>query len=81
MFFDRNQYYKYIGTLEKIVNFSYCIIIGLCMLIGSATGKGTGFIIGTLTGLLLATLYTLKTKIQIQEMKWKMDIHEKIYKL
>lgn len=76
MLFEKEKYYKYIGTLEKIINFYYVIFISITALIGLATGKGLGFIIGILLGILIAKVYTLKTKIKIQKMKWEIDMHE-----
>lgn len=79
MLFEKEKYYKYIGTLEKLVNFLYLIFIILGFLIG-CLGKTKGAIIGGLIGFALASYYTLGVKIKIQEMKWKMDIHENIKK-
>ena len=78
MFFEKDKYYKYIGTLEKIVDFYYVILAILGALIGLAIWKIIGLIIGIFVGLLITRLYTLKTKIQIQNMRWKMDIYENI---
>lgn len=81
MLFEKDKYYKYVGTLEKMVNFSYIVLIGLFMIVGILVGKEIGFIIGTLIGFILATTYTLNTKIKIQDMKWKLDIYQKISKI
>lgn len=80
MFFEKDKYYKYIGTLEKFVNFYYVIFIMIFAIIGLIAWKGIGIILGGLLGFLLASAYTLKTKILIQNMKWKIDIHELIKK-
>lgn len=80
MLFEKDKYYKYIGTLEKAINFYYLIYIALFAIIGLIILKGIGFILGGLVGFLLASAYTLKTKIQIQNMKWKMDMHELLKK-
>lgn len=76
MIFEKDKYYKYIGTLEKIVNAIYIIYIFIGAVFGAAIGKVKGMSIGILITLLLATLHTITIKIKIQEMKWKMDIHE-----
>lgn len=78
MFFEKDKYYKYIGTLEKIVDFYYVILAIIGALVGFAIWKLIGLIIGIFIGLLIARLYTLKTKILIQNMKWKIDIHDNI---
>ena len=76
MIFEKDKYYKYIGTLEKIVNAIYIIYIIIACLIGIATSSAMATIIILLISVLLATLQTLVFKIKIQEMKWKMDIHD-----
>lgn len=80
MFFEKEKYYKYIGTLEKVVNFTYVIFIIMFAITGAIIGKGLGLIIGILIGFLLAGAYTFKIKITIQNMKWRIDIHEFIKK-
>ena len=77
MLFEKEKYYKYIGTLQNIVNFAYAVIMLICFLIGSIGGP-IGGLLGIGIGFLLATTYTIVTKIKIQEMKWKMDIYERI---
>ena len=79
MLFEKEKYYKYIGNLESMVNFSYLIFIILGFIIG-LLGKGAGALLGAGIGFLLAKAYTLGAKIKIQEMKWKMDIYERINK-
>lgn len=80
MFFEKDKYYKYIGNLEKIVNFYYVIFIVIFAISGVMLLKGLGMILGILIGFLIASGYTLKTKILIQDMKWKLDMHELIKK-
>ncbi len=79
MFFERDIYYKYIKTLESMNTIAYVIIIGIGILIGLATGIAT-LIISIPISILLANMYTFATKIKIQEMKWKIDIHAEIMK-
>lgn len=81
MLFEKEKYYKYIKTLENIINFAYLIFILIFGIIGAAIGKGTGLILGIIIGLILAGVYTINGKIKIQKMKWQIDIHQKIYKL
>ena len=80
MLFEKEKYYKYIGTLQNMVNFAYAVIILICFLIGSIGGPFGG-LLGIGIGFLLATAYTIAAKIKIQEMKWKMDIHDKLKRL
>lgn len=77
MFFERDTYYKYIKTLESMNQLAYVIIIGLGVIIGLATGIVT-LIISVPISILLANAYTFASKIKIQEMKWKIDIHAEI---
>ena len=72
MLFEKEKYYKYIGTIENMITAYYFIIIGIFVLIGIASKNFIGFIISTIA--------TLNAKIKIQEMKWKMDIYEKVKK-
>ena len=80
MFFEKDKYYKYIGTLEKIVDFYYVILAIIGAIAGLLIYKFVGLIIGIFLGLLIARLYTLKTKIKIQNMRWKIDVYESITK-
>lgn len=80
MLFEKDKYYKYIGKLEKAINYYYIICIILFALIGLIIWNVIGLILGGLVGFLLAGAYTLKTKILIQNMKWKMDMHELLKK-
>ncbi len=77
MFFERDTYYKYIKTLESMNQLAYVIIIGLGVIIGLLTGVIT-LIISVPISILLANAYTFASKIKIQEMKWKIDIHSEI---
>ena len=79
MFFERDTYYKYIKTLESMNTLAYVIIIGLGIILGIATGVIT-LIISVPISILLANMYTFATKIKIQEMKWKIDVHTQIMK-
>lgn len=78
MLFEKEKYYKHIGTLEKMVNFMYAIYILIFGILGLILYKGTGLILGILLGILISTAVTLKVKIQIQEMKMKFDIYNKL---
>lgn len=77
MLFEKEKYYKYIGTLENMINFSYAIFIIIGFIIGMA-GQFIGALMGAGIGFLLAKVYTLNAKIRIQEMKWKMDLYQRI---
>ena len=80
MLFEKEKYYKYIGTIENMITAYYFIIIGIFILIGIASKNLIGFIICILIGILISTIATLNAKIKIQEVKWKMDIYEKVKK-
>ena len=79
MFFERDTYYKYIKTMESMNTLVYVIIISIGVIIGLTTGIVT-LIISIPISILLANMYTFATKIKIQEMKWKIDIHAEITK-
>ena len=78
MLFEKEKYYKYIGTIENMITAYYFIIIGIFLLIGIASKNFIGCIICILIGVLISTIATLNAKIKVQEMKWKIDIYEKI---
>lgn len=82
MLFEKEKYYKYIGALEKSIVMSYIVIILICTLIAGLISKGNGLIIciGIIVGIIIAMERTLKTKIQIQKMKWEIDIHTQTMK-
>ena len=50
----------------------------LGFVIGAMIGNILGAIVGTSVAFLIATIYTINTKIRIQDMKWKMDIYFKL---
>lgn len=80
MLFEKEKYYKYIGTIENMITAYYFIIIGIFVLIGILSKSFIGFLICILIGVLMSTIATLNAKIKVQEMKWKMDIYEKVKK-
>lgn len=80
MIFEQNKYYKYIGTLEKIIIAFYIFYILIGILIGAYAGSGFTIIICGLIGFFAAGIQTILIKIRIQEMKWKMDIYNKLIK-
>ena len=80
MIFEQDKYYKYIGTLEKIKTAFYIFYILIGIVIGSATGNGFTIILFGLIGFFFASIQTILIKIRIQEMKWKMDVYNKIIK-
>lgn len=77
MIFEKEKYYKYINQLEKELTIINAIIMIISVLIGIATGGGT-LIITIPLGLFISWGLTMKLKIQIQEMKWKFDIYNKV---
>lgn len=79
MLFEKEEYYKYINTMENINTTVYVIIIIISILIGIATGFIT-LIITIPIGILLANIYTFASKIKIQKMKWEIDIYQTITK-
>lgn len=80
MMFEKEKYYKLIKDLEKMVTIAYVLILIFSVLIGLING-GTLLIITIPIGLLLAFLYTFAMKTKIQEMRWQMDIYDKINKI
>lgn len=80
MLFEKEKYYKLIKDLEKIITVIYICTLIFAVLIGIFTG-GTTLIITIPIGLLAAFLNTIILKIKVQEMKWKIDMYDKINKL
>lgn len=80
MIFEKEKYYQYINSIEKMITATYVLLIMAGIGIG-AFGGILGIILGAFIGFIISTLYTKAAKIKIQEMKWKMDIYEMIYKI
>ena len=76
--FEKDKEYEYIQYLEKSIIVVYVITILFATLIFTAFFQLIGLIIGLALGYFTAKLYTIGTKIKIQEMKWRIDIHNKI---
>lgn len=76
--FEKNKEYEYIQYLEKNIIFVYVITMILFTLMFAALLKGLGIIIGLILGYFVAKNYTISNKIKIQEMKWRIDIHNRI---
>lgn len=79
MIFEREKYYKLMKDLENGINIIYIIIMFFSVIIGIAAGVVT-LIITIPLGLLIAYFMTFATKIKVQEMKWKIDVHNKLNK-
>lgn len=77
MIFEKEKYYKYIQQLETYQTTVYIIIMLIFIIIGIALGK-KALIITIPIGLIIAWIYTIRTKIKIQEMKWNFDIYNKV---
>lgn len=75
MFFEKDKYYKYIGDLENLINFSYAIYITIFAILGLVIYGIIGLILGILIGILIARIYTLNAKIKVQRMRWELDIY------
>lgn len=82
MIFEQDKYYKCMQQLERFVNYFYSILAIIGAIIGYAItlGNGKGFIIGAIIGILIARHYIVGIKIKIQEMRWRMDIYNKLIK-
>lgn len=76
--FEKDKEYEYIQYLEKNIIFVYVVIMILFTLMFLILLKGLGVIIGLILGYFVAKNYTIGNKIKIQEMKWQIDIHNKI---
>ena len=76
--FEKDKEYEYIQYLERNIIFVYVVTIILFTLMFSVLLKGLGIIIGLILGYFVAKNYTISNKIKIQEMKWRIDIHNKI---
>lgn len=78
MLFEQEKYLKYIKTLQNSVYIAYILIILIFTIMSIYILKSTlGAIIGIIIGILISKMYTLKIKIRIQEMYWKIDIYNK----
>ena len=76
--FDKKLYYNYIKILENltiIIFMLYCIILAL---IGTFTFKLKGLIISIIIAFISGYPTYLFLKIKVEEMKWKLDIYNKI---
>lgn len=75
--FEKEKYYKYINTINTMNTITYIILVIIAFIISIVTNISS-LIITIPLGLLIANIYTFNNKIKIQEMKWKMDIYNKI---
>ena len=81
MLFEKEKYYKYINELQNNINVIYVIYGILGAILGIALQRNfIGLLLGIAIGILIARNQTLRTKIKIQEMKFNMDIYEKLNK-
>lgn len=78
MLFEQEKYYKYIKNLERRITIQYIAIIVIMGIIGTLTLTFQGFLIFGLLGFVIANIYTITTKIKIQEMKIKFDLYENL---
>ncbi len=75
--FEKQKYYKLMNDLEKGITIMYAIIMIISVIIGIAAGVAP-LIITIPLGLIISYFTTFATKIKIQEMRWKIDIHDKL---
>ena len=72
--FEYKKYYEYIQILEITKTLIHLILMALGFFIG-VFWNIKGILIGISTGFILASLYSFKLNIQIQKMKWEIDIN------
>lgn len=76
--FDKKLYYNYIKIIENItiiIFILYCVVLSL---IGVFILEIKGLIIGLIIGFISGFPTYLFLKIKVEEMKWKLDIYNKI---
>lgn len=76
--FNKNLYYSYIKILETItilVFITYCLVSGMA---GAIIYEIKGLLIGLLISFISGYPIYLILKIKVEEMKWKLDIYNKI---
>lgn len=78
MLFNKRLYYKYIGILENLTIFCFIVYCGIGGLIGAIIYELQGLLIGILVNFISGYIIYLFLRIKVEEMKWKMDIYEKI---
>ena len=77
MMFEYKKYYEYIQILEIEKKIIYIILSATGFTIGAFWGI-LGIILGICIGLIFASIVSLKIKVQIQKMKWEIDIYNMI---
>ena len=77
MIFEKEKYYKYIQNIETTIKVAYIVIMIISVLIGIAAG-GAPLIITIPLGMLISWSYTIGAKIKVQEMRWNLDIYNKM---
>lgn len=75
--FEKQKYYKLMSDLEKGITIMYVVTMVIAVIIGIAAGVAP-LIITIPLGLLISYFVTFATKIKIQEMRWRMDVHDKL---
>lgn len=75
--FEKQKYYKLMSDLETGITIMYVVTMVIAVIIGIAAGVAP-LIITIPLGLLISYFVTFATKIKIQEMRWRMDVHDKL---
>ena len=75
--FEKQKYYKLMSDLETSITIMYIVTMVIAVIIGIAAGVAP-LIITIPLGLLISYFVTFATKIKIQEMRWRMDVHDKL---
>ena len=78
MLFNKKLYYSYIKILENLTIFCFILFCGIGGLVGAIIYELQGLLIGILISFLSGYIIYLFLRIKVEEIKWKMDIYEKV---
>ena len=77
--FDKKTYYSYITILDTLTTVMFMLFIIACSLVGLFVLEIKGLIIGLVVSLITSFPVYIFSKIKVEEMKWKLDIYNKIH--
>lgn len=80
MIFNRNLYYKYIRILENLTIIAFIAYCFVAAVVGAIFLKEKGILMGFAISFISGYPTYLILKIKVEDMKWKLDIYDKIDK-
>lgn len=80
MLFNRNLYYKYIRILENLTIIAFIAYCFVAIVVGAIFLEEKGILMGFAISFISGYPTYLILRIKVEDMKWKLDIYDKIDK-